>query len=167
MPRLTCLIRALVVIALLSTASGAVAQEYRKDHLVIDKVWARTTIPDRPGATYLMINNSGESNDRLIAARTPSAARAELHGHSMEDGVMKMRKVEAVQVPSGAAAELKPGGFHVMLFGLAKPLAEGEEFPLTLTFEKAGDIAIVVKVKGMAAKSMEHGDHDKSHMKMD
>ena len=78
---------------------------------------------------------------------------------------MKMRKVEAVPVPPGAVAELKPGGFHIMLFDLAKPLTEGQRFPLTLSFEKAGDIAVVAEVKGMTAKSMDHGDHGKSHMK--
>lgn len=166
MSRFACLIGAFVIVAL-STAGGAWAQENKQDDLVIDKAWARTTIPQRPGAAFVTINNLGESDDRLIAAKTPSAARAELHSNSMDGGVMKMRKVEAVHVPSGAVAELKPGGFHIMLFGLARPLSEGEEFPLTLTFENAGDIAVVVKVKGMTATSMEHGDHEKGGMKTD
>ena len=80
---------------------------------------------------------------------------------------MKMRKVEAIHVPPGAVAELKPGGFHIMIFGLAMPLTEGEKFPLTLTFEKAGDIALAIKIKAMTGQSMDHGDHGKSHMKMD
>jgi copper(I)-binding protein len=166
MYRLARLVGALAILAL-GTAGGTLAQEYKKDHLVIENAWARTTIPNRPGAAFLTIKNLGQGDDQLIAARAPSAARAELHSSGMEGGVMKMRKVEAVPVPSGAVAELKPGGFHIMLFGLAKPLTEGEEFPLTLTFEKAGDIALVIKVKAMAAKSMDHGDHGKSHMKMD
>lgn len=166
MSRLACLIGALAIVAL-GAVGGVWAQEHRKDDLVVENAWARTTIPNRPGAAFATIKNLGAGDDRLIAARTPSAARAELHSSSsMAGGVMKMRKVEAIHVPAGAVAELKPGGFHIMLFGLAKALTEGEEFPLTLTFEKAGDIALVVKVEAMAAKSMDHGDHGKSHMKM-
>lgn len=166
MSRFACLIGAFVILVL-STTDGAWAQEYKKGDLAIDEAWARTTIPNRPGAAFVTIRNHGESDDRLIGARSPSAARAELHSTIMEDGVMKMRKVETIPVPPGAVAELKPGGLHIMLFELASPLTEGEKFPLTLTFEKAGEIAVMVKVKGMTAKSMDHGEHGKSHMKAD
>lgn len=166
MSRFACRIGALVAVVL-STTAGAWAQDHKKEDLVVHKAWARTTIPNRPGAAFVTIENRGKADDRLIAATTPSAARAELHSHAMEGGVMKMRKVEAIAVPRGAVTELKPGGFHIMLFGLAKPLDEGQEFPLTLTFEKAADVTVVAKIKGMAASSMEHGDHDRGQMKMD
>ena len=166
MYRFARLVGAVAAVAL-SLATSAGAQEYKKDDLVVSKAWARATIPNRPGAAFLTIENKGAGEDSLVGARTSAASRVELHSSSMEGGVMKMRKVEAIPVPSRGIAELKPGGLHIMLFGLARPLTEGERFPITLTFEKAGDIAILAKVKGMTAKSMDHGAHDKGDMKME
>ncbi len=150
MVRFAALVCTFSILAL-STAGGAWAEQSGKGDLVVGEARARATIPHRPGATFLTITNRGPGDDRLIAASSPLAARAELHSHSMAGGVMKMRKVEAVPVPAGAVAKLEPGGYHIMLFDLARPLAEGEEFPLTLRFEKAGDIAVSVTVEAMTA----------------
>jgi len=70
--------------------------------------------------------------------------------------VMKMRPVEDIDVPPAAPVELKPGGLHIMLLGLTAPLKEGDSFPLTLTFAKAGEITVPVHIEGVAA-SMPHG----------
>jgi hypothetical protein len=69
----------------------------------------------------------------------------------MEGGVASMIAVNAVDVPAGKGAELKPGGLHVMLIGLVKPLNEGEKFPLTLYFEKAGTQQVEVMVRSAGA----------------
>jgi hypothetical protein len=102
-----------------------------------------------------------------------------LHTHINTDGVARMRPVEAVPVPAGGMTLLKPGGHHVMLRGLGSPLKEGDSFPLTLVFEKAGEMVVEVQVlaatatgpqeehghgaHGMAAES-ENADHDAEHM---
>src|SRR5207302_11463713 len=103
------------------------------------------------GVAYLTIVNTGTADDRLIAAATPVAEKAEPHSTVTENGVMKMRPVQAVDVKAGGKAELKPGGLHLMLTGLKAPLKEGGTFPLTLTFEKAGAIETMVKIEKAGA----------------
>ncbi|MCC7016922.1 MAG: copper chaperone PCu(A)C [Rhodospirillales bacterium] len=109
------------------------------------------------GAAYMTIRNPGPA-DRLVAAASPAARAAELHTHIREGDVMRMRKVEAIEIPASGAAELKPGGLHVMLMGLVRPLKTGDAFALTLTFEKSGAVTIQVPVKEMGAGApMPHG----------
>ncbi|PZP55043.1 MAG: hypothetical protein DI596_11980, partial [Azospira oryzae] len=83
--------------------------------------------------------------------------RTEFHRMSLEDGVMKMRHLPAIEVPAHGTVELKPGGTHLMLMGLKQPLKEGERFPLTLRFERSGTVALQVAVRKMGASG--HGSH--------
>lgn len=114
--------------------------------LTVSAPKARVTIPSRPAAAYFSVANAGGA-DRLVAASSPAFGRVELHTHLHQDGVMKMMKVEAIDVPAEGEAALAPGGDHVMLFDAVEPLKIGDSFPLTLTFEKAGDVEIMVPVK--------------------
>jgi hypothetical protein len=134
-------------LAVLLTATVATAQE-RYGDLTIDEPWARATAPSQPtGAAYLTVTNAGET-DRIIAAATPIAGRVELHTHAMDDaGVMRMREVEAIELPAGETTALEPGGLHVMLFELESNLVEGETFPLTLSLENGGEIELEVQVQ--------------------
>ncbi len=102
---------------------------------------ARFIIADRPGAVFLTIENTGDA-DKLIAASSPIADKVELHSHTMDNGVMKMRPVEAIDVAANATTELKSGGFHIMMFGVKELPANGTMISLTLTFEKAGKVNI-------------------------
>lgn len=151
-----------------ASITSAEAHEFKKGSLMIDHPFARANIPERPAAAYAKIMNSGNEDDRLIAASSPAAGRVELHTHLMENGIARMRPVEAIEVPAGGAAELKPGGNHIMLFDLAEPLKKGDKFPLTLTFEKAGAVEVTVNVEALAGNGHKHGDHsqhgeDKKH----
>lgn len=126
---------------------------------VIDP-WVRPTIPNRPGAAYLKIHNAGEAPDRLIGARAEGAGEAELHKAEEKDGMMTMAPVEAVEIPAGGLAELEPGGFHIMLFDLARPLNEGDRLELTLEFERAGEVAVsapVVRRMGLEGATRHQG----------
>jgi hypothetical protein len=101
------------------------------------------------GAAYMVIKNTGNEADRLVAGETPAAEVVELHESFMdENDVMKMRPVEGgfIEVPAGGEAELRPGGLHIMLIRLAEPLENGQTIPLTLSFEKSGEIEIEVVV---------------------
>lgn len=135
--------------------------------LEVHHPWARASLgAHQTGAAYLALVNFGESADRLVAVSTPAAKRAELHGHSMDDqGVMKMRPVEAIEVTPKSEAHLQPGGLHVMLMGLVAPLKEGDAFPMTLRFEKAGEIQVTVTVLAPTAMGPAHhgGDHAGGH----
>jgi periplasmic copper chaperone A len=102
------------------------------DIVQVSGVWARATAPGQKVAgVFLEITASADA--RLVGARTPAASVAELHFMSMEGGVMRMREVEQIDLPQGATISLKPGGYHVMLFDLKRPLRPGESIPLTLT----------------------------------
>ncbi len=146
--------------ALLALSGVAQAHEYQVGELHIDHPWALASPPGVPnGAAYLLVHNRGAAADRLLGADTPVAAKAEVHEHVHQDGLMKMRKVEgSVAIPSGGELALQPGGYHLMLFGLKQPLEDGKRFPLTLHFEKAGDLQVEVAVQkeAPAAAATEH-----------
>ncbi|MBM3558545.1 MAG: copper chaperone PCu(A)C [Alphaproteobacteria bacterium] len=148
------------VAALSIAALPALTHEAKKGDLRIGHPWSRATAPSAPnGGAYLTVENKGTTADRLLAVRGDVAGKIELHTHTMKDGVMQMRPVEAIDVPAGGKVELKPGGLHVMLLGLKAPLVKGEHFPLTLVFERAGEVPVevVVDTAGVAAPSTQHG----------
>ena len=119
--------------------------------------WARASAGMAgAGAAFMDIKNGGAA-DRLVAASAGVSKSVELHTHIKEGEVMKMRQVEAIDVPAGGMVHLKPGGLHVMFIGLKAPLKEGETFPLTLTFEQAGDMTVDVDVKAPGAMGSMHG----------
>ena len=119
--------------------------------LAIEQPWARATPGRAPtGAAYLTLVNRGRDDDKLLGAATPVAGKVELHGSRAAAGhgghVMEMRPVAEVEVKAGQSVVFKPDGLHVMLVGLKAPLKEGERFPLTLRFAKAGEVKIEVPV---------------------
>lgn len=114
--------------------------------LHIEGAVARASIGVAPNsAAYMTIKTMGAA-DRLIRAASPAAETVELHTTVMQDGVMKMMTVDGIEVAPDAPAELAPGGLHVMLIGLVAPLKEGTTIPVTLVFEKAGEITLDVPV---------------------
>jgi periplasmic copper chaperone A len=128
-------------------ASAAMAQT---SQLEVSNAWARAT-PGKAenGAAYLTIQSP--TSDRLMSVSSPVAKKAELHSMSMEGMVMKMRPLAGVDIPAGQPVTLKPGGQHIMLEGLGAPLREGQSFPLTLTFEKAGTRTVTVAIENPGA----------------
>lgn len=127
--------------------------------LDVTDVWARATPGKVPnGAAFLTINNHRDVPDKLLSASSNVAERAEVHEHVMQNNIARMRKVEGLVIDGHSHKMFKPGGHHVMLMGLKHPLKEGDSFPLTLVFEKAGKVDVTVQVKGIGAKG-EHGDH--------
>lgn len=147
-----------------SLSTAALAHDYTVGSLKIDHPWARASAGKAAnGAAFLSVVNSG-ADDRLVAAETPVADRAELHTHTMENGVMKMRQVEGgIAIPAGQTVMLQPGGLHVMLFGLKAPLKEKDSVPLTLTFEKAGSVKVDIKVESLSAGAQPQPQQHKMH----
>ena len=116
----------------------------------VGDAWARATGPSHSAsAVYLTITNDG-GPDRLVGVSSP-AGDASLHSTSTQGGVMRMRPVEAVEIPAGSTVTLEPGGTHVMLAGLEAPLAAGTTFPLMLDFKRSEDQQVEVTVRSMAA----------------
>jgi copper(I)-binding protein len=127
------------------------------------EAWARPTVAGQPvGGAYLQLQNTGGAADRLLGASTSAAERVELHSMQMSGDVMRMRQVDAIELPAGATVELAPGGLHLMLMGLKAPLRAGERLPLVLRFEKAGELKteLVVGNRGTGAASAPAAMHD-------
>lgn len=122
----------------------------------VEDAWARPTVAGQAGGGgFLKITSP--TADRLIAASAPVSKTVELHTMQMDGNVMRMRQVPAIDIPAGKTVELKPGGLHVMFIGLTQTLDNGATFPLTLRFEKAGEVKVDVKVTTRAAMpAMEH-----------
>lgn len=149
------------IAAILLKLTLAAAPSFAADNGIrVGDAWARAT----PGAAktaaiYLSITNAGSTSDRLIAANTPAAAKAELHRMTMSNGVMEMRPLEAVTVDAGKSVVLAPNGDHIMLTGLKAALKEGDTLPLTLIFEHAGKQDVTVSVAKIGA--MQGGEANK------
>lgn len=116
-------------IALLSLPGVAGAVE-------IERAWARATVPAQMASgAYMTVTSATPA--RIVGVSTPVAGIAHVHRMSMQGTTMKMDAVDALELPAGKAVELAPGGYHVMLMDLKRPLKKGERFPLTLRIEGA------------------------------
>lgn len=152
---------AILLVAALLCGSPAPASAEDASALHVTGAWARPSIGnlDR-SAAYFEIMNHGTSPDRLLAVKTDVSARAELHTTIMENDVARMRALDdGVEVPSGGGVKFEPAGNHVMLLGLKRPLKEGSSFPMTLVFEKAGEVKVDVPVRKSATSGGGHGAH--------
>ncbi len=153
--RATCFALAVV---LSSACVPAGAQ--RVGDLRIEDPWVRAT-PPGAGVTggFMTVRNTGAKDDRLVSVTSPAVGRVEIHEMRHEDGMMRMRRLEAgVPVKAGAKLELAPGGYHLMLFGPKQPFVEGDVVVATARFEKAGNVEIAFRVRGLGAKR-EAGHH--------
>lgn len=163
-PLLVALIMAAGLIGTASVETSA------SSGIAVTDVWARATPGGaKTGAVYLTLVNHGAERDRLVGVATPVADEAQLHTETIENGIMKMRRLAEVEVKPGATTVLKPGASHVMLVGLKQPLTEGESFPLTLDFANAGKQEVqvkVAKVGAMGPQSGSRGARDISRMDM-
>ncbi|MBB4265059.1 copper chaperone PCu(A)C [Roseospira visakhapatnamensis] len=131
--------------------TAAAAADVTLGPLTIEQPWARASAGmARAGAAFMTITNDGAA-DRLIAAAADVSDVVELHTHIKDGDVMRMRKIDAIEITGGTATHLRPGGLHIMFIGLHAPLEKGETFPVSLTFETAGTIDITVTVQDVAA----------------
>jgi len=115
--------------------------------LTVASAWTRPAAAGQTGAGYLSITNRGRTADRLIAASSAAAARVSLHESAMVGSVATMRPVDAVTIPVGATVAFRPGGLHLMLEGLKRPLKVGGRVAVTLVFAKAGRRVAVFSVR--------------------
>ena len=106
---------------------------------------------------------SSPTDATLIGAASPAAKFVEIHEMKKEGEMMKMKAIDRLPLPAGKPVDLKPGGYHVMLFDLKQPLKEGDIVPLTLSFEDKSGKKSTVEVKA-AVKSLTAGDaHTMKH----
>jgi len=111
--------------------------------------WVRATVAaQKSTGAFLTLTSSEDA--KVVAASSPAAAAVEIHSSAMHNGVMQMHAVEKLDLPAGKAVELKPGGYHVMLLGLAKPVAVGDKVPLVFTIEDKGGKRTTLEVAAQA-----------------
>lgn len=147
-----CTLTTVTVLTLLQPIKASDA--HYPSGIKIDQPWSRATPGTASvGAAYLVIHNTDKTADRLIGISTPIAETAEIHTHVMDNGMMLMQQLPAVDLTPDEPAVFKPGGHHIMLIGLKQPLREGERFQLTLTFAQAHAITFDVAIKGIGAMS--------------
>ena len=140
-------------------ALSAAAHDYQIGELHIDHPYARATTPmAQSSGGFLTITNTGTQADRLLGATSDFAARTEVHLTANDGGVMRMREVEAIDLPPGETVVFEPGGYHVMFIGIDAPFAQGETRDVTLSFERAGEITVQFTVEAMGG-GHQHSDH--------
>lgn len=154
----------LTALTLLAIASAASAHDFTVGSLTINHPWSRATPKNAPVAGgYLKITNNGSAPDRLTGGSSEASKGFEIHEMSMDGGVMKMRELKnGIEIAPGATVELKPGGYHIMMTNLTRPLTKGEKVKGTLTFEKAGKVDVefaVEAIGGSPAGTKAKGEH--------
>jgi len=123
----------------------------------IENGWARATPPGaKIAAGYMTIRNAAATPDRLIGASSPAAERVETHVTVKEGDIFRMREVLSYEIPARGSFELKPGGAHLMLVNIKAPFTEGAKVPLTLRFERAGEVRTELQVGRLGASAHQH-----------
>ncbi|MDB5994746.1 MAG: copper resistance protein CopZ [Pseudomonas sp.] len=143
----------IVLAALLLPACFANAHEYKAGALEIAHPWSQELPPNAPTvAAYFVIHNNGKTPDKLLSVDSPVAGIAQLHEHVMQNDLMKMQQVPTVEIPAGGEVTFAPMAYHVMLLELKDRslLSDGKRFPLTMHFEKSGDVTVEVAVQKAA-----------------
>ena len=151
------LLRAALRLSLIAVVLAPAAAPAADAIRVLDP-WARATVPgQKVGGVYMEIVSPRDA--RLVGVASPAAGTAEVHSMTMDGGTMRMRAVEALDLPAGTPVKLAPGGYHVMLFDLKKPLVAGQKVPLTLVIEETGKRAHRITVNAIVRA----GEHDGQH----
>ncbi|NKE19457.1 copper chaperone PCu(A)C [Neoroseomonas oryzicola] len=148
--------RSLLAAVAAVAALPAAAHDYTAGDIAIGHPWSRAAGANATGAGFLTLRNTGTQPDRLVSASASVARAVELHTHVRDGDVMRMRPVDAIPVAPGQTVELRPGGFHIMLIGLKEPLVQGTRVPLTLRFERAGEVRVELAVEAAGARGAAH-----------
>jgi periplasmic copper chaperone A len=126
------------------------------DNISVQDPYVRLAPPNAPAtAAFMVIKNGGDKDVKVVKADNPVSRVTELHTHTNDGGVMKMRPVPAIEVKAKGEAVLKPGGLHVMMIDLKAPMKEGDSVPITLTFDDGSSKQVDAKVVKPSAAPMQ------------
>jgi hypothetical protein len=137
--------RRLLLTALVALV-GSAAAPIGSAPIIVRGAWTRPAAAGMNAAGYLTIVNTGPFADRLISAASPSATRVSIHESRRVGAVMTMRALPMLRIPSKSQVALAPGGYHLMLEALRRPLRLGERVPVTLNFDRAGALHVRLAV---------------------
>lgn len=130
----------------------------------IENAWVRAMPPSQANtAAYLTLKNTGQSPLRVVGAHAHSEAIVEIHSSGIVDGMMTMQAVEVIDLAAGKSVEFAPGGMHLMIMGLEKMPASGEQVKLCLEFESASPLCADVTVRKVAPAADDAVSHQHHH----
>ncbi|MGH8689971.1 MAG: copper chaperone PCu(A)C [Burkholderiales bacterium] len=148
--------RFFAVALLVLLATQTFAHSHEKGDIQVRHPWSRATPPGAKVAVgYMEIRNRGSQPDRLLSVSTPVAKRVELHVTQREGEVTRMRP-QSFEIPAHERFALRPGGAHLMLVDIVRPLEKGERFRMTLRFERAGELEIELEVQELGSRHPRH-----------
>jgi copper(I)-binding protein len=146
---------ALLAAAMLFPQGAGLAHNYDKGTVSIRHPWMRAmTSGETEAAVYMEIRNSGGEADRLVAAFSAAAERVDII-LTRKEGLVR-REVGVLEIPARERLILKPKGSHLLFLGVARPLSKGERVPLTLRFERAGEVPMELEVQGLDSRKAYH-----------
>lgn len=133
-----------------------------KDLVSVKDAWVRPTNPGQEvGVAYMTLTSKLDVS--LVSVESDATKSVEIHNMTMENGVMKMRMLDTLPLKTGKPYKLAPGGFHLMLFDLKKPLTVGEPVNFVLTFKKKNKALFKQNIKAMVQTSLEDGANKSTH----
>jgi copper(I)-binding protein len=138
-----CLLATLLLVPGAAVAQSAVS---------VEQPWMRAAGQGATGGAFMTLRNTGDQPDRLVSASSPTARSVELHATIRDGDLMRMRPVQAIEVPAGGSVTLQPGGLHIMLIGLAAAAEPGGTVPLILNFERGGAVQVQLPVQPAGAR---------------
>jgi len=146
-------LQSLLIIYVTLMASSTYADEKAYDVIQIENPFARASIPGMGmSAVFMTLKNTGQQEHLLVKAQSGVSANTELHGHVLDNGMMRMRQMAHIHIKPGQDKILKPGGLHIMLIGLTTTLTEGRGIKLKLTYDDGSEQTLSVPVKSISAK---------------
>ena len=129
------------------------------EHLLsVQHPWVRATVAGQKATGAFMELRASEPLE-LVGARSPITHVVQVHEMAVDHGVMKMRHLPVLPLPAGQTVSLRPGSYHIMFMGLKRQLRQGERFPVTLRFQRAGNVTVQVSVQSV----MSSGPMDSGH----
>ncbi len=141
----------------LALAPGIAPGAEAADQIAVSGAYVRAVPPGQTNsAAFLALTNTAGEAHALVAAESDAAEVVELHSHTMDDGMMKMRRIERIDLPAASTLSLEPGGRHLMLIGLKRQLAPGQEIRLFLTFEDGSRAQVNAPVRAIAPGNRGH-----------
>lgn len=150
------LIAALLALGL---AAGVQAIE-----LPVEDPWVRTAPPKAPARVgYLRIHNPSAEAVALVGVTSPQFETIEMHRTSLKNGMMRMEKVDKIEVPAGSELRLEPNGYHLMMMGNPLPLATGAQVTLDLKWSDGSTQRVIAGVRPSENKESGEHSHGRSH----
>ncbi|WP_372738057.1 copper chaperone PCu(A)C [Neptunomonas sp.] len=151
---------------LLLSSALLLASHFALADVNVESAYVRAVPPGQMNsAAFMQLKNEGPGDISLVAAKSQAAKNAELHTHTQDNGVMRMRQVSEISLPAGEVITLQPGGMHIMLIGLTQNLAAGENISLSLEFSDGSQQALEVPVEGiMPMEKMGTMMHEQKHI---